>query len=66
MGFVRDKKIHPEKCRHIQKNVFLLEPDKKLEGMEIFDPWKWFEPGDVIPIRESLPLLIQKWALDRM
>jgi glycosyltransferase involved in cell wall biosynthesis len=66
MGFVRDRKIHPDKIRHMQKDVFLLDPDKKLEGMEVFDPWKWFDREDVIPIGEPLPKLIQKWALDRM
>lgn len=66
MGFVRDKKIHPKKIRQIQKDVFLVEPDAKLEGMEVFDPWRWFKPSDVVPITESLPLIIQKWAVDRM
>lgn len=66
MGFVRDKKIHVEKIRHVQKDVFLVEPDKKLEGMEVFDPWRWFERTDVVPITESLPQIIQKWAADRM
>lgn len=66
MGFVRDKKIHPQKIRHMQKDVFLVEPDAKLEGMEVFDPWKWFKPSDVVPITESLPLIIQKWAVDRL
>lgn len=66
MGFVRDKKVHPKKIHDIQKNVFLMDPDKKLEGMEVFDPWKWFDRSDVVPIGESLPILIHEWAVDRM
>lgn len=66
MGYVRDKKILPKKIRDIQKNVFLTDPDKKLEGMDVFDPWKWFDRADVAPIVESLPALIHNWAVDRM
>lgn len=66
MGFVRDRKIHPAKIRHMQAEVFGVGVDPKLEGMEVFDPYKWFGEEDFKPIEEPLPRLIQKWALQRM
>jgi len=65
MGFVRHKKEMVKKCNHIQKEVFLIEPDEKLKGMEIFEPEKWFAPEDLKPISEPLPKIIQKWAEER-
>lgn len=65
MGFVRDRKVHTNKIRHMQQMVFQIEPDAKLEGMDTFDPWKWFDKSDVIPIQEPLPYLIQEWAANR-
>lgn len=65
MGFVRDRKRHVEKIRHMQAEVFQVGVDPKLEGMEIFQPEKWFTPNDLAPIREPLPALIQQWAKER-
>lgn len=67
MGFVRKREIMPNKIRHIQQQVFGMEhADSKLEGMEIFDPTKWFDPKtDLKPIDEPLPKLIQQWAKQR-
>lgn len=67
MGFVRKREIMPNKIRYIQQQVFGMEhADSKLDGMEIFDPTKWFDPKtDLKPIDEPLPKLIQKWAKER-
>ena len=67
MGFVRKREIMPSKIRHIQQQVFGMEhADSKLDGMEIFDPTKWFDPlTDLKPINEPLPKLIQQWAKER-
>jgi hypothetical protein len=65
MGFIRKREIHPAKIREMQGNIFKCGVDSKLEGMEIFDPLKWFGPEDLIPIDGELPPLIQQWATDR-
>lgn len=66
MGFVRDPVKHLEKIRHIQDDVFLIEHDKRIDGMDKFDPWKFFSREDVIPIpEEGLPKFIKQWAHDR-
>lgn len=66
LGFVRKREVHPNKIRHMQGEVFECGVDAKLEGMEIFDPWKWFDKTDVVPIREPLPSIIQEWAAQRV
>lgn len=65
MGFVRERRKMVDKCNYIQKEVFQIEPDAKLNGMQIFEPEKWFAPEDLIPIKEPLPKLIQYWAKER-
>jgi len=66
MGFVRDKRKHVEKIRHMQAEVFQVGVDEKLKGMEIFDGAKWFDyEKDLIPIPEPLPRIIQQWAKER-
>lgn len=64
-GFVRDKRIHVQKIKHMQSEIFLTTPDAKLEGMEVFDPSKWFDDKDLLPITEELPVFIQDWAKER-
>lgn len=66
MGFVRDKRRHVEKIRHMQAEVFQVGVDPKLEGMEVFQPEKWFSKDDLAPIREKLPTLIKDWAAKRV
>ena len=66
MGFVRKREIHPNKIRHMQGEVFRVGIDSKLEGMDFFDPYKWFDKEkDLMPIQEDLPLIIQNWAKER-
>jgi hypothetical protein len=65
LGFVRKRDVHVEKIRTMQSDIFKVSPDSKLEGMSNFDPWKWFEKTDVIPIIGELPPLIREWAKER-
>ena len=65
MGFVRNRDVMVEKIRHMQADVFCVEPDKKLEGMVVFDPWVWFDKSDVQFISKPLPKVIQDWAVKR-
>lgn len=65
MGFVRNRVKMIEKSIHMQRDVFLVEPDKKLEGLTKFKPELWFEDKDLRPITEPLPSLIQQWAYER-
>lgn len=66
MGFVRNPVKHLEKIRHIQDEVFLIDHDKRIDGMEKFDPFVFFSTEDLIPIPEPLPIFIQEWAKQRM
>lgn len=66
MGFVRDKVKHLEKIRHIQDDVFLMDHDKRIDGMEKFDPWAFgFTEDDVSCIDTDLPIFVNKWAIER-
>lgn len=67
MGFVRRKEVMKSKIINMQCNAFEMENyDHKLDMGDIFNPDLWFNPEtDLIPIAESLPLLIQNWAEDR-
>src|SRR5690606_173559 len=67
MGFVRDKYKHLDKIIHMQKDVFLMDYDKRVHDCEDgFDPWKFgFTPKDIVPNFEPLPKFIQQWARDR-
>jgi hypothetical protein len=67
MGFVRDKKKHIDKIIHMQKDVFLMDYDKRVHDCEDgFDPWKFgFSPEDIKMILEPLPKFIQAWAKER-
>lgn len=67
MGFVRDRNVMVNKIRHMQADVFQITPDAKLEGMEVFDPWVWFDKHkDVSVIEEPLPKVIKEWAKERV
>jgi len=66
MGFVRDKKVHPQKIKHMQEEVFKMDSDKKLVGMEVFNSFAWHDVDDLDNIPYPLPKLIEKWALNRL
>lgn len=65
MGFVRSKEVMKEKIINMQRHVFEMSSDPKLDEMEVFDWRAWFGPSDLKPINGNLPRVIQKWALDR-
>jgi len=66
MGFVRKRSVMKDKIINMQEGVFQVSHDSKLDGMEIFDPYAWFSKEELKPITESLPRVIQAWALERM
>ena len=67
MGFVRFRDIMKQKTIHIQRDIFGMTPDVKLDGSEIFQPYKWFDKiKDLVPIDEPLPKLIQQWSKERV
>lgn len=67
MGFVRRREVMKEKIINMQEKVFgMMGHDPKLDGHETFQPNLWFDDSELEPIKEPLPRLIQKWALDRI
>lgn len=64
-GFVRSAKVHADKIRHMQKEVFLMEPDKKLDGMDGFEWQRWFSPSDLVPVPGEHPALMRDWVKTR-
>jgi hypothetical protein len=65
-GFIRKKEVHPEKIRNMQKNIFLVEPDKKLEGMSDFEWDRWFSEDDLMSIGNlQHPPHILEWIKTR-
>lgn len=65
-GFVRSAKVHADKIRHMQGEVFLTTPDAKLEGMNgTFDPERWFSKDDLIPVPGEHPALMKEWIKTR-
>lgn len=65
-GFVRKKEVHPLKIREMQGNIFQCGVDNKLDGMNVFDGSKWFDPiADLKPIDEPHPKIMQDWVLTR-
>lgn len=65
MGFVRDKKKHLTKIKHVLTEVFLVDMDKRAENCEEFMPERWFGAEDLIPIPRRLPKYVLQWACDR-
>ncbi len=64
-GFIRKKEVHPEKIRNMQKNIFLTEPDRKLEGMGDFQWDRWFSESDLAPVTMEHPPHIREWIKTR-
>lgn len=64
-GFIRKKEVHPEKIRNMQKNIFLTEPDRKLEGMDSFEWDRWFSESDLAPVTMEHPPHIKEWIKTR-
>jgi hypothetical protein len=66
MGFVRKRDVMKKKAIHIQEEVFGLDHDKKLDGIDYFDPDRWFTNEDLKLIDEPLPEIIKEWAKERV
>jgi len=65
-GFIRKKEVHPEKIRNMQRNIFLTDPDRKLEGMDSFEWDRWFSESDLMPIGSlEHPPHIREWIKTR-
>lgn len=65
-GFVRDKKIMKDKVINMQENVFGIEHDPKLDGIDIFEPDRWFNPAtDLKIIDNPHPKIMQGWIKTR-
>lgn len=64
-GFVRSAKVHADKIRHMQKEIFLTTPDAKLQGMSGFEWERWFSKEDLIPIPGEHPKIMQEWVKTR-
>jgi len=62
MGFVRDPVKHLEKIRHMQDEIFLIDHDKKIDGMVSFEPSAWFRDEDLVSVPGELPEYIRRWA----
>lgn len=64
-GFVRDRKIMKQKVIHIQEEVFGVDHDKKLDGVDEFIPDRWFSKTDLKIIDYPHPKIIQDWVKTR-
>lgn len=64
-GFVRNKHVMKDKIIHIQEQVFRMDHDKKLDGMDVFDWSAWFSEKDLKQIEEELPVYARAWAEER-
>ena len=61
-GFIRNPKKHIAKIKEMQKNIFLMDYDKRADLKPEFD-WKdWgFTEADLIPIHKPLPIYLNEW-----
>lgn len=65
-GFVRSAKVHADKIRHMQGEVFLTTPDSKLEGMNGTFEWqRWFSKDDLIAVPGEHPAIMKEWIKTR-
>lgn len=63
MGFIRDNRKHIGKIKEMQKNIFLMDYDKRADLKPDFD-WKdWgFTDKDLIKIHKPLPIYVKDWV----
>jgi hypothetical protein len=64
-GFVRKKDIMKQKVIHMQKQIFGMDHDKKLDGSPQFDWSQWFSDEDLIPVPGEHPALMREWISNR-
>lgn len=63
MGFIRNNEKHIGKIKEMQKNIFLMDYDKRADLKPEFD-WKdWgFTEKDLVKIHKPLPVFVKDWV----
>ena len=64
-GFVRRPDLMKKKVQHMLTEVFQTSYDSRLDKSPVYDPFEYFDRGDVVHIEGALPKFIEKWALER-
>lgn len=64
-GFVRKKEVMKDKIINMQKNVFEIAVDTKLDNMAIFDSTAWFTEKDLRLIDSPHPKIMKEWIKTR-
>jgi len=65
-GFVRKREVMKSKVINMQRDVFGMEYDKKLDQEELFNPDLWFEPKtDLSIIDYPHPKIMLDWIKNR-
>lgn len=65
-GFVRKREVMRAKVINMQRDVFGMEYDKKLDQEELFNPDLWFDPKtDLSIINYPHPKIMLDWIKDR-
>lgn len=64
-GFVRKKEVMKDKVFNMQRNVFDIDPDPKLDQSEVFDSTLWFKDKELSPINFEHPKWIKQWVETR-
>ena len=64
-GFVRKKEVMKAKIINMQRDVFQISPDPKLDTMEVFDSTAWFKKEDLRPIDHPHPKIMKEWIRTR-
>lgn len=64
-GFVRKKEVMKDKIINMQRGVFEMDHDKKLDGMEVFDYRAWHDDNSLVPMNGTHPKFIQEWIKTR-
>jgi len=64
-GFIRDKKIMKDKVINMQEQIFNIDHDKKLDGIDYFDSTRWFSGDDLAIINEPHPEIMKEWIAQR-
>lgn len=65
LGYVRDKKKHLVKIKHMLTEVFKMGMDTRAENCEEFQWDRFFSEEDLIPIPKDLPKVVQQWVKER-
>ncbi len=65
-GFVRNRNIMKGKVIHMQEQVFGIDHDKKLDGLDYFDPDRWFNPETELKLIDyPHPYIMKEWIKTR-